>query len=209
MAFQQTYNNTLTIMPLNLGSFAGSPNFLEVPFSVFKEYRNNITSITLTVGYYIFFDYVGWTQGAFKYEQVLYTQFVLPSPDGGGYTAQLDSSNSKVSAFNTAKDATLVFNPLVLGTPVESNIATYPPLQASHQASIVLKGDDGNDVTYPSAGGTLSFSDLVESNGIFTLGGGARNFQKINIANPSFDLNFINVTYWAKLEIQAESPTLA
>jgi len=212
MAFQQIYTNTLTTKPLDLGSFAGASNFLEVPFSIFKEYGSSISSIALTIEYSIYFDFVGWTQGAFKYDQSIFTQFFLPSADTGISTVQLDGSNSKVSTFNTEKDATLVFNPSFGGSsPVESDTVNYPVLQATHQASIVLKSDDGNDVNYINGanGSTLSFFDLVENNAIFTLGGGATNFQKKNVANPSFDFNSFNVVYSAKLAIQAESPGLA
>lgn len=197
MSYTQVFSNNRTTLVTNLGGFAGSPNNLILSSGIPLEMLNNIVRFDVEVGYYFYFDYVGWGNEAFKYNQDLFVLFERPDARLGASTMQLDNSNPKVSAFNSAKDTTLIFNPNAVST------TTYPVLRASHSAKIDLLDVnfiDGAD------GSVYSLQDILSLQGSLSVGGFASNFVRTS-GSPITALNQVQVRYWATITVQAVPPT--
>lgn len=197
MSYTQAFTTNKTTLVTNFGGFAGSPNNLILSSVVPPELVNSIIRFELEVGYYSYFEYIGWGDDAFKYDQSLFVLFERPDARLGASTMQLDTSNSKVTTFNSAKDTTLIFNPNAVST------ATYPVLRASHSAKIDLMGVnliDGAD------GAVYSLQDVIRLQGSLAIGGFASNLVR-TAGSTVTALNEVQVRYLATITIQAIPPT--
>jgi len=194
---QQIFNITETKLAINLGTFAGSADNISVPFFIPNKFVNNISQCILTVGYQVYFDYVGWGAGAFRYTQNLFTLFEIADTQFGTITCQFDTTNPLVTAFNTARNTEICFNP--------ANFGGFPQFKASHQASIDLT----NVLLIEGAfnqGYTLR--DIVGRSGQFILGGTASAFFRTGATGAILAIGNVQMKYNARLDIIANTPSI-
>ncbi len=197
MSYTQVFSDNRTTIVTNLGGFIGSPNNLVLSSAVPLELVNNIIRFDLEIGYYFYFDYTGWGSQAFKFTQDLFAVFERQDARLGVSTIQMDTTNPKVTAFNTAKDSVITFNPNAVTT------ATYPTLRARHSAKIDLIGVnfiDGAD------GAVYSLQDVINLQGSLAVGGFASNLVR-TAGSTITALNQIQARYWATITVQAVAPT--
>lgn len=193
--FNEIYTQTRKIRPDLLGSFAGSTENLVVPFSIPTEFLETLTKFKLVVAYKTNFDYVGWAAGAFRYDQSLFTLFEVANKGVGTITCQFDSSSPGVSTFNTARNATISFNPL--------SVAGYTQ-NAEHTAEIDLLPVQYID---GATGEVIQLAEVVARSGQFVLGGSASNFQN-SAGSVITALSQFTMDYTARLEIEASPPLI-
>jgi hypothetical protein len=194
MSYINTFSTNRTTLVTNLGGFAGSPDNLILGCTIPNEYLNTITKFELEVGYYFYFDYIGWTNEAFRYTQDLFVLFERPDAKLGVSTVQLDTTSPGVTAFNSAKNGVLTFNP--------NNVSGYASLNAFRTAKIDLLNVnfiDGAD------GSIYNLRDILNLQGSLAIGGFASNFVR-TAGSFITALNQVQCRYYANITVQATNP---